>query len=579
VAWTNSPRLEDLIHGGALELSLNDAVALAIENNLDIEFERFQKDAAGADLLRAQGGGTTRGLNYLVSEAPAGVGGPVSPLVTGSGALSYTGISVSTNPLETGALTQLQTNLLLAPGPSSSGPPVPEFDPALVGRFLWQHQSAPQVNPLFTGVDNLVSQSAAGSTGLQKAFGSGAQLNLSFDNSWQSVNSPRWSYSPYTTSGLQLNFVQPLLRGFGPSINRRYIRIAENQDRIGDLLFKQQLIETVYGVVRLYYDFVALYQDVNVKTDSLAFAERLDADTKAQVEQGTAAGVDATRAAAQVQAARLELERARGLLEEQQAILKNVLTRRGSGDPEVAAVSIVPTTSPNIADVPVRPVQDLFAEALRNRPDLEQARYQIENSTIVLRAARNNIKPKIDLVATVQNSGLAGTANALAPDIAPALIGGYGSALGQLFRRDFPSYSGGVQIELPLRNRIAEGDAARDEVQLDQTRIRLQQMRNQARLEIENSLIAIHRARTALDAAVEARKLQEQSVEIERAKFEAGASTTFFVMQYENALAQARSTEVVSRSALLKAQAALQRSRGSILEDFGISVGRALKNR
>ncbi len=97
--------------------------------------------------------------------------------------------------------------------------------------------------------------------------------------------------------------------------------------------------------------------------------------------------------------------------------------------------------------------------------------------------------------------------------------------------------------------------------------------------ENRTTLIAIHRARTALDAAVEARKLQEQSLEIERAKFDAGASTTYFVMPYESALAQARSTEVASRSAVLKAQAALQRATGWILGDFGISVDGALKNR
>ena len=578
VAWTNSPRIQQLIKAGTLELSLNDAVALAIENNLDIEFQRFQRDAAASDLLRAQGGGVTKGLNYLVPEAPAGVGGPISPLVTTEGARSYPSLSVSTNPLETGALAQLQTNLLLAPGPSSSGPPVPSFDPALFGSFSWQHQSTPQINPVLTGVDNLVSESAIGDAGFRQSFGPGTQLNLSFDNSRQVLNSLRSSYSPYTTSGLNLNFSQPLMRGFGSDVNRRYIKIAQNQDRIANLLFEQQLTATVYGVVRLYYDYAALYQDVEVKQESLAFAERLQADTKAQVDQGTAASVELTRAAAQVQVATLDLERSRGLLQEQQAILKNVLTRRGSSDPEIASATIVPATTPDLADVPVRPIPDLVQEAVTNRPDLLQARYQIENSDIVLRAARNNVRPQVDFVGTVQNSGLAGSPNAFSQTVDPAFVGGYGSALGQIFRRNYPTYAAGVQIELPLRNRVAEADAARDQVQLREAQIRARQLKNQVRLEIENALTAIRSARVALDAAVKARELQQQSLDVEKAKFDAGASTSFFVLQYQSALAQARSTEVVSRSALLKAHAALQRALGSILPEFGISIEKAMRN-
>jgi outer membrane protein TolC len=333
-------------------------------------------------------------------------------------------------------------------------------------------------------------------------------------------------------------------------------------------------------VIRLYTDLVALVEDEKVKQETVTLAEKLLSDVRAQVEEGTLAQVEMTRANAQVFSTRQDLINARGLREEQEAIFKNVITRRGNEDPEVAGARIIPTDVLSIpATDEIRPMQDLAAEALAHRPDLDQARLQIANSQIGLEGSRNLIKPQLDLVGTMQNNGLAGQASPFPAYQDPGFTGGYGSVLDQILTRKYPTYGIGLQMTLPLRNRVAEADLARDELQVKQSQIRLRQLQNQARLEVEDALIAMRRARASYQAAAEARRLQDESLAAEQAKFEVGASTSFFVIQYESLLAQARSTEVAARSSYVKAKAALQRAMGTILDENHISVDAAIKGR
>jgi len=576
VNFENSTRIHDLIRSGNLYLSLSDALALAVENNLDIELQRFSIPVADTDVVRAKGGGLLRGVPFILAESPAGVGGPLSPLVTNPASASSVtpGTAVATNPLELGVLGEVQTNLSVQGTlPQSNGTPVTIFDPALVGQLNWTHQTTPQTNMVVTGTNSLISDIGNANVGIAQGFSTGTQVSLAFNNNHQSVNSLRDNYNPFTGSSLGLTVTQPLLRGFGSSLNRRFIHIANNNQKITSLLFEQQLIATVYGVTRLYTDLVALYEDVKNKEESLASSQKLFTDTKAQVEEGTLARVEMTRANASVFSSRQDLINARGLLEEQEAILKTVLTKTGNQDPEVQAARIIPTDSLGVPEKEeIRPIQDLLSEAMAHRPDLSQANLQIENSEIGLKGSRNAVLPEVDLVGVAQNNGLAGTLNPLVPGADASLSGGYGATLDQIFTRKFPTYGIGLQVTLPIRNRIAESDLARDEIQLRQSQVRLRQLQNQARLEVEDSLIAMRRARSSYEAAVQARVLQEESLDAEQQKFSVGASTSFFVIQYESLVAQAKSTEVAAKSAYVKARAALQRSTGAILSDNNITV-------
>jgi outer membrane protein TolC len=312
----------------------------------------------------------------------------------------------------------------------------------------------------------------------------------------------------------------------------------------------------------------------------LSPAGNLLSNGPAGLKVGTHAQVEMTRANAQVFSTRQDLINARGLREEQEAIFKNVITRRGNEDPEVASARIIPTDTLTLpATDEIRPMQDLISDALAHRPDLDQARLQISNSQIGLQGARSAIRPQLDLVGVMQNNGLAGQANPFVANPDPGFIGGYGGVLDQIFTRKYPTYGVGLQMTLPLRNRVAEADLARDELQVKQSEIRFRQLQNKARLEVEDALIDMRRARSSYEAATEARRLQDESLAAEQAKFEVGASTSFFVIQYESLLAQARSTEVAARSSYVKARAALQRAMGTILDENHISLEAAIKGK
>ena len=581
VDMSNSPRLHQLLRGGNIYLSLPDAIALAIENNLDVELERYSIPTGNTELLRAKGGGLLRGLLYTITETPTGVGGPASPLITSAASPTFSVGSVPTNPSELGVLSSPIDNLSVQGAtPLSSGPFIPLFDSALTSQISWTHQTTPQINPFSIGSGALTTNTTVVNNGYVQGFGPGTQLNVAFNNTRQTLNSAASSYSPYTNSNLGFTVTQPLLRGFGLAVNRRFIRIAKNEQKIAGLLLRQQLIATVYGVVRLYTDLVALYEDVRVKEGTLRSAEQLYSDTQARVEEGTQAPVELTRANAQVFSVRQDLINSRGLLEEQEAIVKNVITRRTLDDPEILNARIIPTSSIEVpAQDRMPPIQDLVAQAVANRPDLQQAGIQVLNSQISLEGSRNELLPEIDVVGVVQNNGLAGQANPLALNVDPTFIGGYGNALEQIFARRYPTYGAGVNITLPLRNRVAQADVARDEIQLRQTQIRYEQFRKQAQLEVEDALVAMRRARGSYEAALQTQNLQRESLEAEQSKFEVGASTSFFIIQYQSLLAQAASTVVVARSAYLKARAALQRAVGTILEENNVQLDSAMRGR
>jgi outer membrane protein TolC len=571
------------MRAGQLYLSLPDAIALTLENNLDLELQRFLPRIARTDVLRASGGGLLRGLSLLINETAPGIGGPSGPLLTNLTAGSTPSSLVNTNFSDLALISQQQNNLsVIGAIPLSTGPPIPQYDPSLSGLLNWAHQSTPEYSTVLTGGSNfLVSNNTNGNIGLAQGFSPGTQIGLNFDSTRFTSNATRYTYNPTIGSDLGLTITQPLLRGFGIDLNRRFIRIAKNSQKVADLVFRQQVIDTIAGISRLYTDLVSLNEDVKVKQETLRLAQRLYDDNKDKVDQGTLAPIEVIRAQAQVAVSRQALISAEGLVRQQELIVMTAITRRGLTNPAIREAHITPTDFVTVPDKePVEPVQDLVADALKNRPDLAQAGIQVENSHISLKGSLNALRPQIDLVGTVQNTGLAGELNPLASATAVGpTVGGYGEVLGQVFRRNYPTYSVGVQVTLPLRNRVAQADAVRDELQLRQAEIRRQQLEDQARLEVADAQVSMQQARAAYEAAVQSRILQEKSVAVEQQKFDVGVSTNFLVIQYQSYLAQARSTEVAAKGAYAKARIALERATGRILETNHVSIDEAYQGR
>jgi outer membrane protein len=306
------------------------------------------------------------------------------------------------------------------------------------------------------------------------------------------------------------------------------------------------------------------------------------------VDQGTLAPIELVRAQAQMAASRQDLANSQGFELQQELLMKTVLTKRGTADASIREARIVTTTPIDVpATEDIRPVQDMLVDAFANRPELEGSRLQIANSELSMKGSKNALLPQVDVVASAQNNGLAGGLNPFVQTtgsgvVAPpneTFVGGFGSALAQIFRRNYPTYAVGIQLNLPIHNRIAEGDYVRDQMQYRQTQIRRVQLENQIRLEVEGALIALQRARAAYDAAVEARKLQEQSLQIEMEKYANGISTTFLVQQYQSYVAQARSTEVSSRGTYAKAKAQLERAIGWTLQGHNVSIDEVMHGR
>jgi outer membrane protein len=576
----DSPRVGNLIRDGQLYLSLEDAISIALENNLDLELERFGVRMGNTDTVRAQGGGTLRGVPLFVNEAPAGIGGPSgSPLLTtaATGATPQSTVSVSVT--DTQLIAESQDNLgITGTFPFAGGPAIPLYDPAFTAQILGGRSNIPQTNLQVSGTTDQTSNTFMGNIGYLQGFAPGTQISASFDNQYQDQNALAYIFKPYTLSTLGVTVTQPLLRGFGSEINQRFIHIAKNSEKISDYIFQQQVISTISGVVRLYDDLVSLNADMRVKQETLATAQRLLEDNKNKVDQGTLAPIEATRAEAQVAASQQDLINAQGYVRQQELILKNVLTRNWAGDPAVHDARIVPTDTLALEPLPTQTTAEIVSLALQNRPEYQAAKLQLTNSQISLKGTKNELLPELDLVGSFQNSGLAGGQNPLLPSsVQPGVGGNYGTVLDQILKGTYPSFSVGINLTLPVRNRIAQSDVVRDELQVRQTQVRLKQLENQIRAEVEDALIALQRTRAAYEAATQTTKLQVESLAIEQEKFDVGLSTNFLVIQYQSYVAQARSTEVAALDAYAKAKVQYERSTGLTLNNHNVSIDEAFK--
>lgn len=557
----DSPRLAALVRGGNAYLSLRDAIAIALENNLDVELQRLGPRFAETELKRARAGALLRGIPLAVREGPKSVSATADVLAPVLGPGPETNLSIAgQSALSTGRLP-------------------PSLDPVFTGRIRQDHLTAPQLNSFLVGTPALVTGATIANFGWQRGFLTGGDISAGWDNSRQVHNHRRYDLKPFSASSFGITFTQPLLRGFGRTLNSRFIRIAANGRSQSDLVFQQQVISTVAGVIRLYWDLASLQADVMVRRQTLERSEKLLTDNQAQVEAGTRAPIEVVRARAEVARTRRDLIAAEALVRQQETVLKDYLTRSTVTDPALANIRFVLTDPLHIDhDEQIPPAAELAQRAIERRPDLAQARLQIESTGEALRGSKDALRPSLDIVATARNNALAGEVNPLTlagaaphtPD--PILIGGYGTTLAQLFRRNFPDYGVGVQLTIPLRNRAAEADYARDSLALRQQELRLRQLNKQVHVEIENVLIALEQARAALAAAESERQFQEQALAAEEEKLAVGASTTFLVIQYQRDLAQARAAEVAAQAGYLKARAALDRAAGSLLAAHGVSV-------
>src|SRR3984957_16271857 len=398
---SNTPRINELMQDGKLRISIDDAVALALENNLDIGIARYNLNIADTDVLRAKSGASILGVNAgVVQNTPGGgVGGLGGQVGSGTG-----GTSAGAGGAGTGAGGLVVSTLGI-------GPNITSYDPIVTGTLQWDHFNQ-LASSAFTGVPVLAQNTQTYNFAYAQGFQTGTNLSVGFNNSRISTNSPFTTLSPLINTGFQFKLTQHLLQGFGLAANDRFIRIAKNNREITDVAFRLQVITTVDQIEGMYWDLVFAYENVRVQQESIAFAKKTLSDNEKQVQIGSLAPIEVVRAQSTVATDQQALTLAQTNLQLQQLLMKNALSRT-LVDPRLADAEVIPTSTVSLpAQEEIQPTQDLVDTALSHRAELAEARINLASTELSNKAVRSALLPSLDLFAYYGGSGLGGSQNA-----------------------------------------------------------------------------------------------------------------------------------------------------------------------
>lgn len=560
----NTPKLNDLLRDGKLYLSLSDAVTLALENNYDIAIARINLDIADTDILRTHAGSTFRGVSTgLVTNT---LGGTTSTITGGGGP---GGTSSAAGGAGAGA-----SGLVLST--NGGGPQPYSFDPTLTGTLEYERASSPQSSTLITGTNELNQNTLTANAAYQQGFSTGTLFNFGFNNSRVTTNSQRSSFSPSLSSNFRAQVTQHLLQGFGPKLNRRFIVEATNNRRITDASFRQQVIYTVTQVESIYWSLVSAYEDEQAKERALAQSTQLTSDNRKQLEIGTLAPLDVITSDSAVATDKQALTTSKSNLQYQQLLMKQAIARN-LNDPQLANAPVIPTDRVGLDRIPEEDmsVEDLVKEAFTSNPQIEQAVLNMANNQITIRGEKNGLLPIVDVLAFYGASGLGGSLNSLLSCGTvgnPCPVGqGYGGVVENLFSAN-PDYGFGVNITIPIRNRTAQADQARSQMEYRQTQMRLQQLYTQIRIQVINGLYALTNDRANVVAAQTARDFNAQSLDAEQKKYKLGASTTANVLQQERTLATGENNLISAAAAYAKDRSTLLQILSNTMDRYGISL-------
>ncbi|HTQ60491.1 MAG TPA: TolC family protein [Candidatus Solibacter sp.] len=568
---TNSPRIDQLIHDGKLEISLQDTIELALENSLDIAVQRYYPWISDAGLLNAEAGGN---------------------------GFSTPGVDI--------------------PGSSAAVNPyifyVPNFDPLIQSSTTIVDITQPINNPFISGAGtaslaSIVSHSSQFNNSYSQTFHTGTNLTVNWNNTRSSSNAANF-FNPSVSSSLSISVSQPLLNGFGKAMWTRNIRIAKNNRKIADWAFAQQAITTITSTITAYWELVYAQENVKVNQQAVDVAQKLYEDNKKQLQIGSLAPLDVTRSESEVATDTQNLIIAQTTQLQDEQTLKNYISRDPLA-PNMVNVQIIPTDKPTQPPTVETSFEDAVKEAFAKRPELQEQVYNLKNADIDVRATKNALLPSLTANAYYLSSGLAGNSpiagtpttistgvpivdangNPVSVDvggmptpifqsttIAPTvgtINQGLGTAQSQIFHNRFPEYAGQLTLTLPLRNRSAQAVHARALLEQRQLETQAQVLRNAALLDVRNMYIALTQDRAQVAAAIKARQLQQETFDAEQKKYQLGASTTYLVIQTQRDLIAAQGTELRALANLEEAKANFERAVGRTLEVNHVTIADA----
>lgn len=554
----NSPRLENLIREGKLYISLQDAIALAIENNLDLASFRYNFPIAQTDLLRTKAGGQVRGVNTAIVQSTQG---GFSGGATGGG--GSTGGSAAA-----GAGGIVQSTL-------GAGTTVASFDPYLNFTGFDDHSVTQEVNPSQVGVPIFRLNTIQGQAQFAQSFPVGTDLTVNYLGNRQTANSPYFATNPTLSSSFRIVIAQQLLAGFGLSTNERYIHIAKKNMQITDLAFRAQVIATVTQVENIYWDLVNAFEDEQIKEQSLNFANQTAADDQRQLEMKAIPAMQVMKDQAAVASAEGDLTVSRATLRLNELLIKNALTK--TDDPTIDELPVVPLDRMGASDPNAgKSIDDLITEAEKNRPDVREEQIAMEVAQMSLKSINSELLPVFNMYGLYQGNGVAGVKNAhciLGPvQCSSNLPNGFGGMFDNTFNYTAPEYQVGVNLSINLRNRVAKADQFRAVLEYRQRQITFEEQRKTIRFEVRNSKFAVEQAQARVAASQKARDLAQRTFEITQQEQKLGAKSSLDTLAAQNALALSESALDAAQTAYEKAKVNIDQATGETLERTGVSI-------
>ena len=577
-SFANSSRIDSLMRDGKIYLSIDDAIALALENNLDLDLARYNLNIADADLLRAKSGASILGVNTgIVQNTPGGgVGGLGGTVGSGTG-----GTTVAAGGAGTGTLGLVSSTLGI-------GSNITSFDPLLISSLQLDKNETASTNVFSPAPGGIVAQNTySANFAYTQGFHWGTTLTAGFNNTHLATNSTVSLLTPQLGSNFQFRITQNLLQGFGSLPNMRFIRIAKNNREISDVAFRLQVITTVDQIENMYWDFVYAFENVRVQQESLTYAQKALDDAKRQAQVGTVPPIQVVSAQSTVATDQQNLIVAQNNLQLQQLLMKNALSR-SIEDPVLAEAEVIPTSIMQVPqEEPVTPIQDLINDAMKHRAELVETRIDLSSRDINNRAVKNSMLPTLDAFAYYGGSGVGGDlnsqctfqGNACSP---PPIFHGatsvsYGGTLNQMVNGTAPDKGIGLSLNIPIRNRLAQSNQVRAQLEYRQAQVRQHQLENQVRIEVRNAQFDVKQNRTAVQAAQSAVDLARQTLEADQQKLKVGLTTQVTILQDAATLTTGESNLVSAKAAYEKSRLELDRATGLLLEHAGIDIADATR--
>lgn len=554
----NSPRLDSLIRDGKLYISLHDAIALAIENNLDLAYFRYNFPIAQTDIQRTKAGGSANGVNTgIVQSSTQG----------GFGSQSSGGGGASSGSSAAGAGGIVTSTL-------GAGTAVASFDPYLTFKGYADHTVAQQTNAFQTGVAIYKQNQIQGQGNFSEAFPLGTSVNVNYLGLRNANNSPHEAINPNLYSNLTVEITQQFLAGFGISTNERFMHIAKKNLQITDLAFRAQVIATITQVENIYWDLVNAYEDEQVKERSLAFAQQnLQTDQK-QLQLNAIPAMQVIKDQSDEATSEGDLTVSRANLRLNELLIKNAITK--IDDPTIDEMPVIPLDRTGSADPnATKSIDDLIAEAEKNRPDVKQDEIAMQVAQMSLKSIKSELLPTLNAYGFYSGAGTAGPPNpncSLGTECVSNLPVGFGGMLDNTFNYSSPEYQVGMTLSINLRNRVAKADQFRAALEYRQKQITFEEQKKSIRFDVRNSQFSLQQKEALVNAAQKARDLAQRTFDVTSQEQKLGAASSYDTLVAQHNLATAESALVAAQTAYEKSKVDIDRATGDTLERMGVSI-------